>query len=136
MGQLATVANGFRNPMYLRCHYKDDACAATELGEDCRPAPGRSCSRCATNPADYGYPCCYRQGRPHPRGLQHARRLHGLRLEDASFVLSDTPFGFDWERDLWPEPYKGCGVRWPCTAASTPTRLGRRPHRASPASIR
>ena len=24
-----------------------------------------------------------------------------------SFVLSDTPFGFDWERDLWPEPYKG-----------------------------
>jgi glucose/arabinose dehydrogenase len=27
--------------------------------------------------------------------------------EDAEFKLSDTPFGFDWERSAWPAPYRG-----------------------------
>jgi glucose/arabinose dehydrogenase len=27
-------------------------------------------------------------------------------VEDIRFPLNDTPFGFDWERGLWPEPYR------------------------------
>jgi glucose/arabinose dehydrogenase len=26
--------------------------------------------------------------------------------EDSSFTLGDTPFGFDWERQTWPEPFR------------------------------
>ena len=33
-GALTKMATGFRNPMYLNCHYKDELCAAMELGED------------------------------------------------------------------------------------------------------
>jgi len=107
MGQLATVANGFRNPMYLRCHYKDDACAATELGEDLQTGAREKLLALRTNPADYGYPCCYSKDVPIPVASNMPGACTGIRLEDASFVLSDTPFGFDWEHDLWPEPYKG-----------------------------
>ena len=33
-GALTTIAAGFRNPMYMRCHPTDEVCAAMELGED------------------------------------------------------------------------------------------------------
>jgi glucose/arabinose dehydrogenase len=105
MGQLTMVANGFRNPMYLRCHYKDDTCAATELGEDGQAGAKEKLVALRTPSGDYGYPCCYSKDRPIPAA--QASACAGVKLEDASFVLSDTPFGFDWEHDLWPEPYKG-----------------------------
>jgi glucose/arabinose dehydrogenase len=113
MGRKTTVAGGFRNPMYLRCHYKDELCAATELGEDGQP--GAKEKLVALRPdGDFGYPCCQGNERP-TLGAQEQIRMGTLpptrcgtvRREDASFTLSDTPFGFDWERDLWPEPYKG-----------------------------
>jgi glucose/arabinose dehydrogenase len=106
MGQLSMVANGFRNPMYLRCHFRDDACAATELGEDGQAGAKEKLVGLRTNPADYGYPCCFSKDAPIPTA-QMTGACAGVRLEDASFVLSDTPFGFDWEHELWPEPYKG-----------------------------
>jgi glucose/arabinose dehydrogenase len=105
MGQLTRAAGGFRNPMYLRCHFRDDACAGTELGEDGQPGAKEKLVGIRTSDADYGYPCCYGKGAPIP--ASQASACTGVRLEDASFVLSDTPFGFDWEHDMWPEPYKG-----------------------------
>jgi glucose/arabinose dehydrogenase len=105
MGQLSTVASGFRNPMYLRCHYRDDACAATELGEDGQPGAKEKLVALRTSAVDYGYPCCYSKDAPVSTAKPGA--CVGVGLEAASFVLSDTPFGFDWERDLWPAPYKG-----------------------------
>jgi glucose/arabinose dehydrogenase len=104
MGKMDVVANGFRNPMYMRCHFRDELCAATELGED-----GQTGAReklLALRPqTDYGYPCCYSSNKPTPATSPGA--CTGVKLEDASFVLSDTPFGFDWEHDLWPAPYRG-----------------------------
>jgi glucose/arabinose dehydrogenase len=105
MGQSSAVASGFRNPMYMRCHFRDDACAATELGEDGQAGAKEKLVGIRTTAADYGYPCCYSKDAPIPAAQSNA--CAGVRLEDASFVLSDTPFGFDWEHDLWPEPYKG-----------------------------
>ena len=32
--KVGVVARGFRNPMYMRCHYRDEVCFATELGDD------------------------------------------------------------------------------------------------------
>jgi glucose/arabinose dehydrogenase len=105
MGQFSAVATGFRNPMYLRCHFRDDACAATELGEDGQPGAKEKLVGLRTTAADYGYPCCYSKDSAIPAAQPGS--CGGIRQEDASFVLSDTPFGFDWEHDLWPEPYKG-----------------------------
>jgi len=31
---LVAQARGFRNPMYMRCHFRDETCIASELGED------------------------------------------------------------------------------------------------------
>jgi glucose/arabinose dehydrogenase len=105
MGQLSAVASGFRNPMYMRCHFRDDACAATDLGEDGQPGAKEKLVGIRSTAADYGYPCCYGKDAPVPVAPSGA--CTAVRLEDASFVLSDTPFGFDWEREVWPDPYKG-----------------------------
>jgi glucose/arabinose dehydrogenase len=105
MGHVTTVASGFRNPMYMRCHFRDDVCAATELGEDGQIGAKEKLVGIRTTTADYGYPCCFTKDVPYPAAQPGA--CADVRREDASFVLSDTPFGFDWERDVWPEPYKG-----------------------------
>jgi glucose/arabinose dehydrogenase len=102
-GALTTIANGFRNPMYLRCHDKDDVCAATELGEDL--ATGAREKLLILHPSsNYGYPCCYTTALP--AGSATAAMCGAVTKEDASFVLSDTPFGLDWEKGLWPAPYQ------------------------------
>ncbi len=38
-------ARGFRNPMYMRCHFRDETCIASELGED--ETRGTACSASA-----------------------------------------------------------------------------------------
>jgi glucose/arabinose dehydrogenase len=103
MGDLQMIAQGFRNPMYLRCHYRDPICAATELGED--QMTGAREKLIGLRPGtNYGYPCCY--SKDAPVSVAPAGACVPTTLEDAKFVLSDTPFGFDWERDQWPEPYR------------------------------
>jgi glucose/arabinose dehydrogenase len=100
---LQTIASGFRNPMYLRCHYRDEVCAATELGED--QMTGAREKLIGLRPGTtYGYPCCYSMGTP--VSIAPPGACAATTLEDAKFVLSDTPFGLDWEHDLWPEPYR------------------------------
>src|SRR5579862_8004316 len=56
-GKLTTVASGFRNPMYMRCHAQDEVCAAMELGEDL--LTGAREKMLILHPSTkYGYPCC------------------------------------------------------------------------------
>jgi glucose/arabinose dehydrogenase len=113
MGRKTMMAGGFRNPMYLRCHFKDEVCAATELGEDGQAGAKEKLIGLRPD-GDFGYPCCQGNERPTPGTLDliknnmlPANRCTLVRREDSSFVLSETPFGFDWERQIWPEPYKG-----------------------------
>jgi glucose/arabinose dehydrogenase len=102
MGSFQLVAKGFRNPMYMRCHFKDEVCGASELGED--QMPGAREKLIVLRPdTDYGYPCCYTMDRRAPASN---RTCADVAREDAEFTLADTPFGLDWERDLWPAPYK------------------------------
>jgi glucose/arabinose dehydrogenase len=56
---------------------------------------------------DYGYPCCAGRNASAPPGRQVgfdcARAVEELR----TWPLHDTPFGMDFERGRWPEPYRG-----------------------------
>lgn len=100
-GTLTTLARGFRNPMYVRCHYRDEVCLASELGEDQTIGAVEKILVIRTG-TDYGYPCCYRQG-VGPRG---PAACADVTPEEMSFPIGDTPFGLDWERGLWPEAYR------------------------------
>jgi glucose/arabinose dehydrogenase len=103
VGSATVVATGFRNPMYLRCHFKDELCAANELGED--QVPGAREKFVVLRPnTDYGYPCCFSTNQPPASGSTDCQAVVP---EDASYTLGDTPFGFDWEHGLWPAPYTG-----------------------------
>jgi glucose/arabinose dehydrogenase len=57
-GVATMVATGFRNPMYMRCHHRDETCTATELGED-QTIGAREKLVVLRPQADYGYPCCF-----------------------------------------------------------------------------
>lgn len=104
-GGAAIVAAGFRNPMYLRCHYQAELCAANELGED-QQSGAREKFIAIRPDTNYGFPCCF--------GAKQATSSSGsgfgcdaVTPEDASFTLGNTPFGFDWEREKWPAPFNG-----------------------------
>jgi glucose/arabinose dehydrogenase len=121
-GALQPVATGFRNPMYMRCHRTDDVCAAMELGEDL--LPGATEKMLILHPStDYGFPCCMTKGKPidNPMGATCV----DVTKEDATFPLSNTPFGFDWERGIWPAPYtNGVFVAQHGSAYSSPPWQG------------
>ncbi|HVR60474.1 MAG TPA: hypothetical protein VMU50_01170 [Polyangia bacterium] len=123
-GALTTLAAAFRNPMYLRCHFTDEVCAATELGEDLATGAVEKflIVKMGTN---YGYPCCF--DRNMPSSSADATQCAAVTPEEASFPLSQTPFGFDWERGLWPEPYRnGIFVALHGSAYSNPPWEGAR----------
>jgi glucose/arabinose dehydrogenase len=103
-GTLTTIANGFRNPMYVRCHPTDEVCAANELGEDLTPGAREKLIMLRPG-TSYGYPCC------HTKSVTSGSNMGTLdcatiTVEDASYPLQDTPFGLDWEKGMWPAPYK------------------------------
>jgi glucose/arabinose dehydrogenase len=104
-GALTKIADGFRNPMYVRCHATDEVCAATELGEDLTPGAREKLIMLRPD-TSYGYPCCGTTGEPAPNN-SGVTDCKDVTAEDRSFPLQDTPFGLDWERGIWPEPFKG-----------------------------
>jgi glucose/arabinose dehydrogenase len=103
-GSLTKIAGGFRNPMYVRCHPTDEICAANELGEDL--TPGAREKLIMLHPGTmYGYPCCGTKAEPAPNNMG-VTDCADVTAEDQSYPLQDTPFGLDWERGLWAEPFK------------------------------
>jgi glucose/arabinose dehydrogenase len=98
-----TIAAGFRNPMYLRCHAEDEVCAAMELGDDLHQPGAREKMVFLRPSTRYGFPCCYTTGLPEQPGAA----CDDVTMEEASFPLESTPFGFDWEPGRWDAPWKG-----------------------------
>jgi glucose/arabinose dehydrogenase len=105
-GKLTQLATGFRNPMYLRCHQKDEVCAAMELGEDLLTNAVEKMLIIKPN-TNYGFPCCTTKSTPIATSLDVMAMCDAATKEDASFPLSDTPFGFDWEPGVWASKYQG-----------------------------
>jgi glucose/arabinose dehydrogenase len=119
-GVPTTLASGFRNPMYMNCHFKDDVCAAMELGDDLH-AGAREKMVIIHPSTNYGFPCCYTKRMPEMTGAM----CDDITAEDAFFQLEKTPFGFDWERGKWPAPFKdGVFVALHGSAYSTPEWQG------------
>jgi glucose/arabinose dehydrogenase len=97
------VAQGFRNPMYMRCA-PWGACYAAELSGDGWTQIGGSEKFVELKDGqDYGYPCCVDKDNPVPgSGADCGATPSSLYL----YQLHDTPFGFDWDTNgLWPAPY-------------------------------
>ncbi len=98
------VARGFRNPMYIRCQPSGD-CFAAELTDDGWTAPGREKILRFNNNEDYGYPCCYERGLPspyNPGGMRYS--CANVTASLAGFPVGHTPFGHDFERNVWSDP--------------------------------
>lgn len=102
---LRLVARGFRNPMYARCHFRDEVCALSELGEDGAGSWGaREKIILLREGTDYGYPCCNTTGQPAQGSTMNC---FGVTAEESEMPIGDTPFGLDWEHGSWPLPYSG-----------------------------
>lgn len=100
------LADGFRNPLYLKCAPNSCGdCYASELtGDGWDGVGGREKLALLENKAEsWGYPCCVARDMPAP-GATTTCKFVGY--EQVAIPLHDTPFGFDFERGLWPEPYK------------------------------
>jgi glucose/arabinose dehydrogenase len=102
MGSLTRVGSGFRNPMYARCHFCRDLCMVAELGEDQTTGAVETLVVINNNHWN-GYPCCYTDSTG-PRASTGMCRC--IDQQQVRINLGDTPFGFDWERGSWPEPFR------------------------------
>jgi glucose/arabinose dehydrogenase len=100
------VADGMRDPLYIRC-MPWDRCYAMELSGDIwENLGGKEKLVELHDGTTLGYPCCIDKNLPNP----DVKPAPDCSLVDATlhtFPLHDTPFGFDWERNFgWPEPYR------------------------------
>jgi glucose/arabinose dehydrogenase len=101
------VAQGFRNPLFIRC-MPWGVCYAAELtGDEWETAGGTEKLIELHDGQTLGFPCCVQRGVPNP-SLQPTPDCSNITEAKQTFPLHNTPFGFDWERDFgWPDPYKG-----------------------------
>lgn len=101
------VAQGLRDPLYIRC-MPWDACYAMELsGEGWETLGGTEKLVEVRDSRTYGYPCCIDRTHPNP-DINPAPDCSVTAEPKLTFALHTTPFGFDWERKrAWPPPYAG-----------------------------
>src|SRR5262249_30223140 len=100
------VAKGFRNPIAIRCPPHGKLCLAAELAQDYTDTQGgREKLVPIRKGDDWGFPCCLTKDGPAP-GLT-GTNCSTVAPEDVSFVIGDTPFGFDFEPGKWGAPYTG-----------------------------
>ena len=100
------VVSGLRNAMYLRC--LPWGCFGAELsGDNWDGIGGKEKLIQLKDGDDYGYPCCVDHDVPRP-DLSPAPDCSRTAVSIQTYVLHDTPFGFDWETgNEWPAPYRG-----------------------------
>ncbi|HSO34941.1 MAG TPA: hypothetical protein VLT33_20570, partial [Labilithrix sp.] len=100
------VANGFRNPMYLRCAPNScgDCYAAELTGDSWDGVAGREKIALLRPNDSWGYPCCVGRDLPAPGGV--TANCSNVRREIAAVPLHDTPFGIDFDRGSFPAAYR------------------------------
>ncbi|HEX3855148.1 MAG TPA: hypothetical protein VHW01_29495 [Polyangiaceae bacterium] len=102
----AQVAKGFRNPIAIRCEHGRNLCFAAELARDySEDLGGREKLVPIRAGDDWGFPCCATKGKAFPESPN--TDCSTIAPEDASFLIGDTPFSFDFEHGKWPAPYTG-----------------------------
>jgi glucose/arabinose dehydrogenase len=101
------VANGFRNPMYLRCSPAScGECYTNELSGDGWDGVGghEKLALLEKKGESWGYPCCVQRGVPGPTA--GSADCSNIGQELVSIPLHDTPFGLDFDRGAFPGEYK------------------------------
>ncbi len=127
------VADGFRNPMFLRCQPGCGDCYANELsGDSWVGLGGREKLGLIEQNGHWGYPCCVARDIPAPMATMD--QCHNVGVEQAAITLHDTPFGLDFDNGSFPAPYsfgvfmalhgevgswKGTGLSWLTTDPTT-----------------
>jgi glucose/arabinose dehydrogenase len=100
----ALVAQGFRNPISLRCVRGHNTCFAIELTRDySTPQGGREKLLPVREGDDWGFPCCATKDRPYDD--RPGPDCSGVAQEINSFFVGNTPFDLDYELGKWPEPW-------------------------------
>jgi glucose/arabinose dehydrogenase len=98
------VAQGFRNPIAIRCEKGRALCFSVELGLDgSGPTGGREKIVPIRDGDDWGYPCCATKGVPYAG--TGAPNCSLVASETVALEIGNTPFGIDFEPGLWPAPY-------------------------------
>jgi glucose/arabinose dehydrogenase len=105
------IAQGFRNPIAVRCLRGHDTCFALELAKDyTETSGGREKMVHIHQGDDWGFPCCATQNLPYG-GTETADGgtpdCSTVAAETNSFLIGDTPFGLDFEMGLWSGTYAG-----------------------------
>jgi glucose/arabinose dehydrogenase len=100
----APIAQGFRNPIAVRCAHGHNQCFALELALDYSAGGGgREKMVPIRQGDDWGFPCCATKNLPYP-GLP-STDCSTVATETNSFYIGDTPFGVDFEPGYWPGPW-------------------------------
>jgi glucose/arabinose dehydrogenase len=104
------IAQGFRNPIAIRCWHGHGSCFALELAKDYSTAEGgREKMVPIRSGDDWGFPCCATQNLPYA-GITPTPDCSGVAGDSDSFLIGDTPFGLDFEPGLWPAPWTNAAI--------------------------
>jgi len=104
----AQVAQGLRNPIAVRCEKGKNLCFAAELAKDYSAnQAGREKLVPIRQGDDWGFPCCATKDTPYTDVSTPGVNCSQVVPEDASFIIGDTPFAFDFEGGKWADAYKG-----------------------------
>jgi glucose/arabinose dehydrogenase len=99
-----TIADGFRDPLYMRCQPGCGDCYTNELSGDGWDAiGGKEKLVLIQSGGHWGYPCCVAKDKPAPGGT--ADQCAKLNPDVSLIPLHDTPFGMDFEQGAFPAPY-------------------------------
>jgi glucose/arabinose dehydrogenase len=111
-GTTSVIAQGFRNPIALRCESTHDVCLAIELALDYSGnMNGREKLVPVRTGDDWGFPCCATRDTPYTgvvyQDTNAVPNCSGVATESDGFVIGHTPFGLDFETGRWPAPWTG-----------------------------
>ena len=99
------VAMGFRNPIDIKCQKGHDHCFSTELSLDYSGADdGREKLVTIHQGDDWGYPCCATASTPYGTVVGDPN-CSQVQADTNSFIIGDTPFGFDFMPASWTGRY-------------------------------
>jgi glucose/arabinose dehydrogenase len=130
------IAQGFRNPIAVRCSKGHNQCFALELALDYSYNQGGREKLVPIRPNqspidDWGFPCCASKNLPYaPPQSPSGTDCSGVAQDSNAFLIGDTPFGFDFEQGYWPGQYNraayvalhgAAGNWWGARIVSVPT---------------
>jgi glucose/arabinose dehydrogenase len=106
-GTTTPIAKGMRNAIGIRCQRGHNSCYAIELSRDFTAGMGgREKLVPIRQGDDWGFPCCATKNLPYP-DINPVPDCSTVAAESDGFVIGSTPFDLDFEKNKWPEPWKG-----------------------------